>query len=162
MSSKNEVGSSSSSSSSSSTSPLYSPPSPTSSYIARICDMKVDHIVAMKSYDHDYNCVFCNVSVHMHAQSRSTSSTSSTSTTSSQPSLSGSVKFDIQLTADLPKWKKTHKLCTPFFAALELQFSIYNVHDDSLKKRYLQLTLNDLHDHEKQYAHQHITHQYHH
>ena len=62
MSSKNEAGSSSSSSS-----PLYSPPSP--SFIARICDLKVDHIVAMKSYDHDYNCVFCNVSVHMQAQS---------------------------------------------------------------------------------------------
>jgi hypothetical protein len=69
------------------------------------------------------------------------------------------LKLDKQLISELPKWGKSYKLCTPFFAALDLLFSVFNIEDESLKKRYLQLTLNEVQDHEKQYAHKHITHQ---
>ena len=155
MTSKHEVGSSSSSSSSSSiplSSPQYSPPSPTSHIMSQLagCNMLINQLINSNFIDGNGLCIFCNTSLHLHNQV----ATPTSITTSSSSSASKLNKFLIN---DLPKWKKPYKTCTPFFTALEMLFSLHDVTDETLYKKYLQLSLSELPEHEKTYAYSHIT-----
>jgi hypothetical protein len=156
MSGKDEGDSSSSSASSSSPSSSSSPPNiPYSSsfpYI-RTCGMLVSQLISLNKVATTGLCEFCGTSVHLHNQSIMTPFAASTTLSSS----STSFKLDKNVINDLPKWKKLYKLCTPFFNALDILFTIHNVTDESHFKKYLQLSLSDLPEFEKTYAHTHIT-----
>ena len=88
-------------------------------------------------------CTFCHRSVHLHANTATQLSTSS--------STSKSV-LDKNVIHDLPQWKKDYKICNTFFNTLEQLFSVHNISDESLYKRYLHLTLTELHDSDRTYA----------
>ena len=96
----------------------------------------------------------CYHSLHLHAQSSAQQayvSSSSSSTSSSSKSL-----LDKNVIHDLPQWKKDYKICNTFFNTLEQLFVVHNISDESMYKRYLHLTLNELHDSDRTYAFNHI------
>jgi hypothetical protein len=156
MSGKDEGSSSSSSSSSSSPPNLNHSSSFSHLDNMRVCQMTINQLIALHKVADDGLCEFCGISVHLHNQSVVTSSTATTSTSLSSSS-SPSFKLDKNVINDLPKWKKQYKLCTPFFNALEILFTIYNVIDEAHFKKYLQLSLSDIPEYDKTYAHTHIT-----
>ena len=119
---------------------------------AQCCNMLVSQLIELNFVDNSGLCTYCHVPIPLHSQVLPASSPLISSSNSSNSS-----KLDKYLIQSLPKWKKQYKLCTPFFSALELQFSIHNVTDESLQKRYLQLALSELPDYQQQYAHTHIT-----
>jgi hypothetical protein len=114
------------------------------------CNMLINQLINSNFIDGNGLCIFCNTSLHLHNQV----ATPTSITTSSSSSASKLNKFLIN---DLPKWKKPYKTCTPFFTALEMLFSLHDVTDETLYKKYLQLSLSELPEHEKTYAYSHIT-----
>ena len=116
--------------------------------------MLVDQIISLKAHTNG-TCNFCGVSVHIHHQSLDPSSSTPPLVSSSSSNIK--TKLDKNIIYQLPKWKTQYKLCTPFFNTLEMLFSVHDVTDESLFKKYLQLSLSDLPDFEKLYAHTHIT-----
>ena len=93
-------------------------------------------------------CTMCHQSLHLHSQSAGQLSSTSSNTSKSV--------LDKNVIHDLPQWKKDYKVCNTFFNSLEQLFHIHNITDESLYKRYLHLTLNELHDSDRTYAFNHI------
>ena len=139
--------------------PLSSSSSSSSSSLSQVCPMLIPQLLSSNLLDKSNNCTFCRQSLVHHQQTihqQSGTVVSSSNTAATVPGLSKS-KLNKNIISELPKWKKQYKLCTPFFNSLEMLFSVHDVTDESLFKKYLQLSLSDLPDFEQLYAHTHIT-----
>ena len=105
-------------------------------------------------------CNFCHLSIHLHHQTAERLFSPFTSNTSVKPATTSSSESSTKLLksviTDLPIWRKPYKTCTPFFKALEQLFSVHDVTDELLFKRYLYLSLSELSDADKTYAFDHI------
>ena len=116
----------------------------------KVCNMLIPQLLEHRLLK-DYQCIMCNHSIHLHSQtSHQQPSVNLSSSASSKSSL------DKAVISDLPQWKKDYKVCNTFFNTLEQLFVIHNVNDESLYKRYLHLTLNELHDSDRTYTFNHI------
>jgi hypothetical protein len=112
------------------------------------CNILVSQIFQFNLLKGDV-CKYCGLSPHLHAQS-----IAQIQPPSQQPSKISSSKssLDKNVIASLPKWKKDHKVCNTFFNSLEQLFNIHNVTDESLFKKYLHLTLDELSESDKTYT----------
>ena len=122
------------------------------------CNLLIPQLLEYK-LSTDGICNFCNLSIHhsssncrLHCWHLSHQLPSAVKA----PVVSSSTKLLKSVINDLPIWRKPYKTCTPFFKALEQLFSVHDVTDELLFKRYLFLSLSELSDADKTYAFDHI------